>query len=581
MASLSPPPPPPRYDDSDYEVDDRGTFRALVEAFVSLFIAVLMFRTFAAEGYMISTGSMAPSLLGFHKRVVCPTCRMTFPFGTAYDTDEDPENDEALPNRTRAVCPNCGQPGIDVTDVPRNHGDQLLVNKQAYLFQPPKRWDIIVFRNPAHPTEAYVKRAVGLPGEKIQIVRGDIHIDGQIARKDYRQQLATRILVHDYNFRPVNDHGYKSHWQIVEPEPVDSSQPKPVSWAAANRSFYFRGAAMRRPDKDAPAWIEYHHWVRIGGSHESSVPLAHWPDNLRPESVPSAGLKYEPAKHEFSVTGALSDEVSEQLQELTTDETFKNAVRDLHEASHIVAITDDYGYNPPDEAGPANLVRDLMLELRIKMQGGAGEFIIELTDGSNAFGIVFDVIRREVNLFAEPLPEGATLNSQVTSIGSRSEPVATKPWPESLSNLGGNVEVSIFDRQLLIAIDGKPLMDPWPISASDDGPAPRIPIRIGARGVDISISQLKLYRDVYYTDTRSRHAVAEPLQIGEDEFFVLGDNSPVSHDSRRWDDPFVHRSYLIGKPFLVHLPSKPANLKIGNKEMHLRMPDWERIRLIK
>ena len=80
-----PEPELPRFDE-----DKRGTLRALVEAFVSLFIAVLLFRTFAAEGYMISTGSMAPSLLGYHKRVICPTCGITFPFGTAYDTDDDP-----------------------------------------------------------------------------------------------------------------------------------------------------------------------------------------------------------------------------------------------------------------------------------------------------------------------------------------------------------------------------------------------------------------------------------------------------------------------------------------------------------
>ena len=120
---------------SAIDPDKRGTIRALVEAFVSLFVAVLLFRTFAAEGYMISTGSMAPCLLGYHKRVVCPTCGITFPFGTAYDTDEDPDTDITIAGRSRAVCPNCGQSGIEVSDVPRNHGDQLLVNKQAYLYR--------------------------------------------------------------------------------------------------------------------------------------------------------------------------------------------------------------------------------------------------------------------------------------------------------------------------------------------------------------------------------------------------------------------------------------------------------------
>src|SRR6478735_11114124 len=110
MTALSPPPPIiGRFESTKatFDEDRRGTFRALVEAFVSLFIALLLFRTFAAEGYMISTGSMAPSLLGFHKRVTCPTCRFTFPFGTAYDSDEDSEAEQVAANRSRAICPNC------------------------------------------------------------------------------------------------------------------------------------------------------------------------------------------------------------------------------------------------------------------------------------------------------------------------------------------------------------------------------------------------------------------------------------------------------------------------------------------
>src|SRR4051812_30543899 len=101
MTELSPPPPVLKtYDpgETDIDTDERGTFRALTEAFISLFIAVLLFRTFAAEGYMISTGSMAPCLLGFHKRIVCPTCHITFPFGTAYDTDEDPDAEALAAN---------------------------------------------------------------------------------------------------------------------------------------------------------------------------------------------------------------------------------------------------------------------------------------------------------------------------------------------------------------------------------------------------------------------------------------------------------------------------------------------------
>src|SRR5579859_7755741 len=63
-----------------------GGLRALGEAIICLYIAVILFRTFEVEGYIISTGSMAPSLLGFHKRVVCPSCGFTFALGIAVDT---------------------------------------------------------------------------------------------------------------------------------------------------------------------------------------------------------------------------------------------------------------------------------------------------------------------------------------------------------------------------------------------------------------------------------------------------------------------------------------------------------------
>jgi signal peptidase I len=583
MSELSPPSQiqgRPDPDAANFEQDKRGTFRALMEAFVSLFVAVLLFRTFAAEGYMISTGSMAPCLLGYHKRVVCPTCGITFPFGTAYDTDDDPDTNSILSGRSRAVCPNCGQPGIDVSDVPRNHGDQLLVNKQAYTFQSPKRWEIVVFRNPARPTEAYVKRVVGLPGERIQIVGGDIVIDGQIARKSLAQQMATRILVHNHQFRPLNDSDFQPHWEAISLEGPNSERTKTSSWVAGKSSFSFRGSEVRRPDKVPVAWVEYHHWLRAGGQHDTTVHLDRWPEDIDSGSVPKIGLRFEPRTHEFSMTGALPVDTARDLMELTDEIAFRNAVFDLYEGSHIVAVPDQYGYNPDEETGTPNPVRDLMFSGRVSLIGGSGEFVIEMTNGAMTFSVVFDAMRREAHLYQEPLAEGQSWNSKRSDLGPTSDPVASAPWTVAPGNNGVLLEVSLFDKQVIVAIDGKPLFSPWPFEMPTAVQPPRVPVRFGARGLDVNVSQLQLYRDVYYTDTRSRHAVNRPYELKADEFFVLGDNSPVSHDSRRWDNPVVSRSHLIGKPFLVHLPSKPGTLRIGSREMHLRLPDWQRIRFL-
>ena len=77
--------------------------RQTVEFLVVLSLCIMLFRTFAAEAYIVPTGSMAPTLVGHHKDVVCSNCRYRYVLGM----DEQ--------GRTgRPVCPNCGQYGVPV-----------------------------------------------------------------------------------------------------------------------------------------------------------------------------------------------------------------------------------------------------------------------------------------------------------------------------------------------------------------------------------------------------------------------------------------------------------------------------------
>ena len=108
-----------------------SSLRYIVESLASLALAVLLVRSFAVEGYIISTGSMAPYLLGYHKQVVCPECKIPFAVGVPVDDSHETNGP--------VDCPNCGQKQIDLSHVPRNEGDQLLVQKFAYLFRRPKR----------------------------------------------------------------------------------------------------------------------------------------------------------------------------------------------------------------------------------------------------------------------------------------------------------------------------------------------------------------------------------------------------------------------------------------------------------
>jgi signal peptidase I len=54
-------------------------------------------------------------------------------------------------------------------------GDRLLVDRFAYVFSDPERYDIVVFKYPLSRLVNYVKRAIGLPGERVLIFRGQIY----------------------------------------------------------------------------------------------------------------------------------------------------------------------------------------------------------------------------------------------------------------------------------------------------------------------------------------------------------------------------------------------------------------------
>ncbi len=55
--------------------------------------------------------------------------------------------------------------------------DRVLVNKFLYKFRDPVRGDIIVLRYPRDPGRNYIKRIVGLPGDKVQILEGHLLVN--------------------------------------------------------------------------------------------------------------------------------------------------------------------------------------------------------------------------------------------------------------------------------------------------------------------------------------------------------------------------------------------------------------------
>jgi signal peptidase I len=60
-----------------------------------------------------------------------------------------------------------------------NEPQRLLIDRTAFAWREPRRWEIVVFRSPQSAGELCVKRVVGLPGETVTIVDGRVRIDGE------------------------------------------------------------------------------------------------------------------------------------------------------------------------------------------------------------------------------------------------------------------------------------------------------------------------------------------------------------------------------------------------------------------
>jgi signal peptidase I len=64
-------------------------------------------------------------------------------------------------------------------------GDRVFVNKFVYRFWEPERGDIIVFRSVEGEGEDLIKRVVGAPGDRVAIINGVLHVNGEPQEEPY------------------------------------------------------------------------------------------------------------------------------------------------------------------------------------------------------------------------------------------------------------------------------------------------------------------------------------------------------------------------------------------------------------
>ena len=66
-----------------------------------------------------------------------------------------------------------------------NNGDLLIASKLDYRIHPPERGDIVIMKDPLDPSRNFIKRVIGLPGDRILIRDGHVFVNGAQLEEPY------------------------------------------------------------------------------------------------------------------------------------------------------------------------------------------------------------------------------------------------------------------------------------------------------------------------------------------------------------------------------------------------------------
>ena len=575
-----------------------GFGRETVESIVIAFTLALLFRAFEAEAFVIPTGSMAPTLMGRHKDLICESCSRDFRVGCSAEEDDQSqslrteaarlerelaslkanenssgmsiqeretsrrriellENDRGPISQLRArlagkmvpaaKCPNCGY-GMRLVEgsggqlrydprYPSFSGDRILVDKFAYDFAEPQRWDVVVFKYPEEAKTNYIKRLVGLPGEAVSIAGGDIWTsrDGaaaEMARKPPDTMRAMLQCVHDSRY--VSADLQKAGWPLCWSDWSPRGQGPSENWTSSDEG---RSFSVSNRSKDTPSTLRYQHFFPSAED---------WEDVRQGESL--AGRARPTRIDDFQPYNAI-------------------------------------GTRP-------HWVGDLALEMDCEIAGQeGGTLTIDLVEGGAAHRCTFDLATGEATLTLATAGAGGTQSPRART------PVRGKgSWKILFANVDDELSLFVagrriaFDRPTTWSRDIADVPRNRPVEVvvepGSTQPSDLSPVGITAVGADIRVKHLRVLRDTFYigavdVGARPGEILEEDrleFDLEADQFFVLGDNSAASKDSRLWlEGHHVDRDLLIGKAMAVFWPhAVPASwsvpLKFGGSE--LRLPSW-------
>lgn len=66
-----------------------------------------------------------------------------------------------------------------------NTGDYIFTSKVTYKFRGYNRGDVVVFKSPKNPDIEYIKRIIGLPGDKVMIKDSEVYVNGVKLTENY------------------------------------------------------------------------------------------------------------------------------------------------------------------------------------------------------------------------------------------------------------------------------------------------------------------------------------------------------------------------------------------------------------
>jgi signal peptidase I len=118
-------------------------------------------------------------------------------------------------------------------------GQRLVVDRSAFTIRLPRRWEVVVFRCPNRADELCVKRIVGLPGESVALIDGEVFVNGL--------RVLKRV---DDNWTSLHDGNPPG----PDANPGGGVSRRPQSWQLGSDEYFVLGdnAAV---SNDSRSWV--------------------------------------------------------------------------------------------------------------------------------------------------------------------------------------------------------------------------------------------------------------------------------------------------------------------------------------